>query len=64
MSIIVLTETPALAAVSRLSGNMSKKATAITLPAANTKKYGRLFLNLRITKPPNRVDTNVANASP
>jgi hypothetical protein len=48
----------------RLSGKISKKVTAIKLPAAKAKKYGRAFLSLIAKVPPINVEQNVVNASP
>jgi hypothetical protein len=48
----------------RLSGKISKKETAIRLPAAKAKKYGRTFLSLIAKVPPIKVEQNVVNASP
>ena len=50
------------AALEMLSGNKSKKATAIKAPEANAKKNGRYFLNFTVTIPPIIVETNVAIA--
>jgi hypothetical protein len=48
----------------RLSGRMSKKLTAMRLPAAKAKKYGRAFLSLIAKVPPINVEQNVVNANP
>jgi hypothetical protein len=48
--------------IDRLSGRMSKNVTAIRLPAAKAKKYGRAFLNLIAKVPPIIVEQNVVNA--
>jgi hypothetical protein len=50
--------------MSRLSGRISKKVTAIRLPAAKAKKYGRAFLSLIAKVPPINVEQNVVNARP
>jgi len=48
----------------KLSGKISKKLTAIRLPAAKAKKYGRAFLSLIAKVPPINVEQNVVNANP
>jgi hypothetical protein len=48
----------------RLSGKISKKLTAIRLPAAKAKKYGRAFLSLIAKVPPINVEQNVVAANP
>jgi hypothetical protein len=48
----------------RLSGRMSRKLTAMRLPAAKAKKYGRAFLSLIAKVPPINVEQNVVNARP
>jgi hypothetical protein len=48
----------------KLCGKISKKLTAIRLPAAKAKKYGRAFLSLTAKIPPINVEQNVVNASP
>jgi hypothetical protein len=48
----------------KLSGKISKKVTAINVPEAKAKKYGRAFLNFIANVPPINVDANVINANP
>ena len=59
---IVLTGRLIEFAMDKLSGSKSRKETAIQVPAAEAKKYGREALNFKIIKPPIRVETKVARA--
>jgi hypothetical protein len=47
------------AASLRLSGNRSKRGTAISTPKAKTAMIPNLFLNRAAINPPDRVDTKV-----
>ena len=50
-------------AIAKLSGSKSRNETAIKVPAAKAKKYGRLDLNFRIINPPIKVEIKVAMAN-